>query len=188
MSVFSLKDHLVAAAADPHVKVMKWRPKGNHAFVLPLVEASMSRGGIIAPDQSRERPQKGVVLSIGKGLWDDEQAKLFPVECSAGDLITYGKYSGSLFEIGAPQGIEVFIMVNPEIKAFCSVGDYDLTEHLIGEGTTHERFIYHEAHLRCDHCPNEQTSELVAAERARLVAQQNAGLSDFEVEPEKAEA
>lgn len=194
MTVFSLTAHLAAVAAngpgtfhssqdviagggDPR-SVLGWTPKNDCAFVLPLIEAARSKSGaIVLATAARERPQKGIVIAVGAGLYDEEQKQLFPVEVNVGDLITYGKYAGEVFEIGAPNGIEVFIMKNVEIKARCRAGSYALTEHRLGEGSPDERFVYHESHLRCEHCVEEK-SELIAEERARLVQEQNAGLKE----------
>lgn len=191
---FSLTEHLaalsnglglqdvIARRPDPR-EVLGWTPKNDCAFVLPLIETDRTKSGaIILASTSREKPQKGVVIAVGAGMWDDEQKRLFPVEVEVGDLITYGKYSGEVFEIGSENPIEVFIMKNIEIKARCRAGSYQLTEHLVGEGSPAERFVYHETHLRCEHCPEEK-SALIEEERARLVKETNAGLNDTNAEP-----
>lgn len=192
MAPFSLHAHLTAltgaftmpadvlkrqdVVANAQV-VLGWTPKSDCMFVMPLVEASRFRGSnLVVPDEHRERPQKGVVLAIGSGLWDAEQQKLFPVEVEVGDLVTYGKYAGESFEIGDESTVTVFIMKNVEIKARRRAGTYPaLIEHRLDEGLTADRHIYHEAHLRCDHCPKEATPEL-DEERARLQEQNREAL------------
>lgn len=185
MTPFSLFAHLDAIqaadlagapthAGDPRF-VRGWKPKNDCMFVMPLVEASRSKGGaLIIPDEHRERPQKGIVLAIGDGLWDAEQQQLYPVDVQPGDLVTYGKYAGESFEIGDESIVTVFIMKNVEIKARRLRGTYPaLIEHRVGEGTERDHYQYHEAHLRCDHCPDEKNA-FIEEERARLVAQKNA--------------
>lgn len=196
MAPFSLTAHLAAiVGADPFALpqeaqklqqvlsgnprfALGWQPKNDCMFVMPLIEASRSKGGLVIPDEHRERPQKGIVLAVGPGLWDAEQQKLYPVEAEPGDLVTYGKYAGETFEISDDTGatVAVFIMKNVEIKARRPKGSYpDLVEHRVGEGTADDRHVYHESHLKCDHCPTEK-SVLVEEERARLQAQHKADL------------
>lgn len=192
MPAFSLIRHLAALTTpqpilpgvddDPRT-VLGWTPKNDCAFVLPLIEADRSRGGqFILPDQAREKPQKGVVIAVGAGLWDDEQRKLYPVEVNVGDLVTYGKYSGESFEIGGVDGtapLAVFIMKNIEIKARCKAGNYPaLTEHLLGEGTPNERHVYHEPHLSCEYCPAPAPSAVIEEEREKLRQQHAAALAE----------
>lgn len=195
MAPFSLTDHLAAAKGDLALPadvlhrqdviarratlfVLGWTPKNDCMFVMPLVEAARSKGGaLIIPDEHRERPQKGVILAIGSGLWDDEQAQLYPVEAQPGDLVTYGKYSGESFEIGDEATLTVFIMKNVEIKARRLAGTYPaLIEHRVAEGTERDHYEYHEAHLLCDHCAVATSPEL-DAERARLQEKHKADLA-----------
>lgn len=146
-------------------------------FVLPLTPADRTRGGaLFTPDIARERPQKGIVIAIGPGLWDDEQERLYPVDVQVGDLVTYGKYAGQSFELDA--SLEVFIMVNAELKARKPRGTYALTSHLLHEGRPDAKMVYHEAHTFCEHCPAEPIGETVADERRKLQAQHHAELHD----------
>jgi len=46
-------------------------------------------GGIIIPDTAKEKPQKGTVVAVGKGKKDE------PMTVKAGDVVLYGKYSGT---------------------------------------------------------------------------------------------
>jgi chaperonin GroES len=50
--------------------------------------------GIIIPDSAKEKPQQGDVISVGKGKSNDE-GKVFPLDVKAGDVILFGKYSGT---------------------------------------------------------------------------------------------
>jgi len=179
MAVFSLKSRVadliergliiaVPDRRDDPSTVNGWEPKNDSAFVLPFIEAAGSKSGLITLSAGeRDRPRNGVVLAIGRGLWDDEHVRLIPVQCSVGDMVTFGKYSGEVFEIQRVG--DVFIMVNAEIKARCQFGSYpELVEHTVGVGTERERNVYHEPHLRCEHCPEEAPSAELEAEREKL--------------------
>lgn len=188
MSVFRLTTHLAALAGDlalndppkqipmhPGGEVDGWRPKNDSMFVMPLIEAGFSKGGLVLTEESQQKLYRGVILAIGAGLWDDEQKRLYPVEANVGDLVCFGKYSGESHRVGG--NVDVFVMKNIEIKAYRRVYPA-LTEHHVLVGTERERFVYHEAGLRCEHCPEEPTSEVVEEERRKLVETMNAGLSD----------
>jgi len=75
-----------------------------------LVEAAAAEektaSGIIIPDTAKEKPQEGTVVAVGQGT--DEK----PVTVNVGDLILYGKYSGTEITIG---GIEYLIMKNSDV-------------------------------------------------------------------------
>lgn len=168
--VFSIDAHL-ASHGVPFARLegpppadvryaLGWTPKNDCVFVLGLQEADRSRGGIIAPDDARQRPHKGIVLAVGGGLWDAEQERLYPVEASVGDLVTYGHYSGEAFEL---EGLEVLIVRNVEIKGRKLAGTYQLTTHHLDVGGLHERHVYHEPHTYCEHCAAPVTEALDAA-------------------------
>ena len=57
-----------------------------------------SKGGIIIPDTAREKPQEGEVVAVGPGS-RDESGKLIPLDVKAGDLILFGKWSGTEVKI-----------------------------------------------------------------------------------------
>ena len=48
--------------------------------------------GIIIPDTAQEKPQKGIVVAVGPGKKDE------PMSVSVGDVVLYGKYSGTEFK------------------------------------------------------------------------------------------
>ena len=49
--------------------------------------------GIIIPDSAKEKPQQGTVVLTGKDKKDE------PMEVKVGDVISYGKYSGTEINI-----------------------------------------------------------------------------------------
>lgn len=75
-----------------------------------LVEAASAEqktaSGLYIPDTAKEKPQKGKVVAIGKGIKDK------PVTVKVGDNVLYGKYSGTEIVI---DGTEYLIMRNSDI-------------------------------------------------------------------------
>ena len=74
------------------------RPLHDRVIVRRLAEEERTRGGIIIPDTAKEKPQKGKVVSIGKGRVTDE-GKILPLEVKPGDEVLFGKYAGTEFKI-----------------------------------------------------------------------------------------
>jgi len=178
---FSLTDHLrtvhrpgaVARAVarllgrpTPSVAVDGWFPRNDNIAVLPLAEADRTAGGIVLAETVRERPQKGVVVAIGPGLYDPERERVLPVETAVGDLVVFGKFAGVSFELS--NHLHVFIMRNVEFMAARPAGTYDLVEHVVDAGTPRERRTYHEEGMLCEHCPTPALDEERAKHREAI--------------------
>ena len=73
---------------------MKIRPLGDRILVKRIQEEEKSKGGIIIPDTAKEKPQQGIVESVGAGRRDDKGA-IIPMDVKKGDKVLFGKYSGS---------------------------------------------------------------------------------------------
>lgn len=65
------------------------KPLGTRVIIEPLVAEEKTQGGIIIPDSAKEKPQSGKVVAIGPGSKDE------PMEVKVGDVVLYGKYSGT---------------------------------------------------------------------------------------------
>ena len=61
----------------------------NKIIVEPQEAETVTRGGIIIPDTALEKPQKGLVVAVGKGKNDET------MEVNVGDTILFGKYAGT---------------------------------------------------------------------------------------------
>lgn len=51
-------------------------------------------GGIIIPDNAKEKPQKGEVIAVGPGKISDKGQNI-AMTLKKGDKVLYGKYSGT---------------------------------------------------------------------------------------------
>ena len=71
----------------------KFTPLHDQVLVRRVEEVEVTRGGIIIPDTAKEKPQEGIVISVGKGKSNDE-GKVFPLDVKPGDHILFGKYGG----------------------------------------------------------------------------------------------
>src|SRR4029079_13248377 len=74
---------------------MKLKPLGDRLIVEAVEEDTTTASGIVLPDTAKEKPQKGKVLAVGDGKWDDEGEKRIPLDVSEGDEVLYSKYGGT---------------------------------------------------------------------------------------------
>ena len=68
------------------------RPLADRVIVEPAAAETTTASGIIIPDTAQEKPQKGIVVAVGPGKKDE------PMSVSVGDVVLYGKYSGTEFK------------------------------------------------------------------------------------------
>jgi chaperonin GroES len=90
---------------------MKFRPLHDRVVIKRVEEVSKSKGGIIIPDTAKEKPQEGEVIAVGPGA-RDESGKLIPIDLKTGDLVLFGKWSGSEVKI---DGQDLLIMKESDI-------------------------------------------------------------------------
>jgi chaperonin GroES len=77
---------------------MKFRPLHDRVVIRRIKEDSQTKGGIIIPETAREKPVQGEVVAVGPGR-RDEAGKLIPIDVRAGEIILFGKWSGSEVKI-----------------------------------------------------------------------------------------
>jgi len=90
---------------------MKFRPLHDRVVVRRLEGEEKSKGGIIIPDNAKEKPQEGEVIAVGPG-GRDESGKLTPIDVKAGDRVLFGKWSGTEVKI---DGEELLIMKESDV-------------------------------------------------------------------------
>jgi chaperonin GroES len=91
---------------------MDLKPLGDRLIVEVLEEEEVTASGILLPDTAKEKPQRGKVLAIGKGRWEDGQ--LIPLDVAIGDEIIYSKYGGTEVKVG---GEEYLILRESDVLA-----------------------------------------------------------------------
>ena len=90
----------------------KIRPLGDRVIVQAMTQET-SKSGIIIPDTAKEKPQQGKVVAVGPGRLSDSGDRLAP-EVKEGDLVLFGKYSGTEIEVGSS---ELLILRESDILA-----------------------------------------------------------------------
>ena len=74
---------------------MNLKPLGDRLIVQAIEEEATTASGIVLPDTAKEKPQKGKVIAVGDGAWDEDGEKRIPLDVSEGDEVLYSKYGGT---------------------------------------------------------------------------------------------
>ena len=90
---------------------MDFRPLHDRVLVRRLESEEKTAGGIIIPDTAQEKPQEGQIVAVGSGS-KSEDGKDTPLDLKAGDIVLFGKWSGTEVKI---DGEELCIMKESDI-------------------------------------------------------------------------
>ena len=90
---------------------MSFRPLHDRILVERIEAEAKTAGGIIIPDTAKEKPQEGLVISVGTGTVS-EDGKVRPLDVKAGDRILFGKWSGTEVKL---DGKELLIMKESDV-------------------------------------------------------------------------
>ena len=84
-----------ATKAKPRIKI---HPLEDRVVIRPSDEADAMHGGLYIPDTAKEKPTQGDVLAVGPGRF--EKGERVKVDVAVGDVVIYGKYSGTPYQVG----------------------------------------------------------------------------------------
>lgn len=73
---------------------MKIKPLYDKVLVKREEALQKTAGGIIIPDTSKEKPCKGVVISVGTGAINEKGEKI-PMVLKEGDKVLFSKWGGT---------------------------------------------------------------------------------------------
>ena len=65
------------------------KPLADRVLIEPKEAETKTASGIFIPDSAKEKPQQETVIAVGPGKKDE------PMEVKVGDVVLYGKYSGT---------------------------------------------------------------------------------------------
>ena len=89
------------------------RPLDDRVVVEPMAAEETTAGGIVLPENAKEKPQRGKVVAVGPGKLLDSGDR-GELSVSVGDEVIFGKYGGTEIEI---DGAEVKILRESDILA-----------------------------------------------------------------------
>jgi len=88
-----------------------FRPLHDRVVVKRIDADEKTKGGIIIPDTAKEKPSQGKVVAVGQG-GRDEAGKLIPIDLKVGDVVLFGKWSGTEVKL---DGEDLLIMKESDI-------------------------------------------------------------------------
>jgi len=92
---------------------MKIKPLTDKILVQRLEAETKTPGGIVLPDNAKEKPQKGKIISVGSGkILEDGSKKKMQVK--KGDMVLFTSYAGTEIKIS---GKEHLIMSESDVLA-----------------------------------------------------------------------
>ncbi len=71
---------------------MTIKPLADRVLIEPAPAETKTIGGIIIPDNAKEKPLQGTVVAVGNGTKDEEMI------LKVNDQVLYGKYAGTELE------------------------------------------------------------------------------------------
>ena len=100
----------MAAASKSKVSVT---PLDDRVVVRRSEAEEKSAGGILLPENAKEKPQQGVIVAVGPGKQLDSGERATP-DVKVGDVVLFAKYGGTDVTV---EGDELIIMRESDILA-----------------------------------------------------------------------
>ena len=92
---------------------MKIKPIRDYVLIRRVESESKTAGGLIIPDNAKEKPVQGIVIAVGDGKIDDNGQIVKPV-VKEGDKVLFTKWSGNDVKMN---GETVVVMKESDIIA-----------------------------------------------------------------------
>jgi chaperonin GroES len=103
-------------------------PLGDRVLVLPIAEETVTKSGIILPDQAREKPHRGKIIALGPLVNKGQEFELKAVPgqhthiirafdpLAIGDEVLYSKYGGTELKVDLRE-----VVLLRESDIFCRI-------------------------------------------------------------------
>ncbi len=91
---------------------MNLQPLGDRVVVRSIEAEQVTASGIVLPDTAAEKPQRGKVLAVGAGRFED--GKRIPPLVAEGDEVFYSKYGGTEITV---EGDELLVLREADVLA-----------------------------------------------------------------------
>jgi len=90
---------------------MAFTPLHDRVLVRRIEGDEKTAGGLIIPENAKEKPAEGEIVSVGEGARKDS-GELIEMAVKAGDKVLFGKWSGTEVKI---DGEDLLIMKESDI-------------------------------------------------------------------------
>jgi chaperonin GroES len=91
------------------------KPLSDRVLVQPDIAEEKTSSGIIIPDTAKEKPQRGTIVAVGEGRY--ENGTKIDMIVKKGDKVLYGKYAGTELTL---EGQDYLIMRESDILGIVS--------------------------------------------------------------------
>jgi chaperonin GroES len=88
-------------------------PLGSHVIIRRSTAAEKSAGGIVLPENAKDKPKQGSILAVGPGKVCDD-GKRAKMQVKVGDVVLFSSYAGTEIK---EKGEEFLIMEESEVFA-----------------------------------------------------------------------
>jgi len=95
---------------------MAFTPLHDRVLVRRVEGDEKTAGGLIIPDNAKEKPAEGEIVSCGEGA-RKESGELIPMGVKAGQKVLFGKWSGTEVKI---DGEDLLIMKESDVLGIIS--------------------------------------------------------------------
>lgn len=87
------------------------KPLHDRVIVRRMDAETETKGGIIIPDNARDKPQQGVVLAVGPGV-RDTSGNVMPMQVRVGDTVMFTKWAPNEIQL---EGEEILAIKESDI-------------------------------------------------------------------------
>ena len=90
---------------------MAFKPLHDRVLVKRVQSEEKTKGGLIIPDNAKEKPAEGEIIAVGEGAYNEDGDRIKP-DVKEGDRILFGKWSGTEIKV---DGEDLLIMKESDI-------------------------------------------------------------------------
>ena len=102
-----------ASATKSAKKKPQLIPLGDRVVVEREESGQKTAGGILLPDSAKDKPARGIVVSVGEGKLTDKGTRQ-ALQVKPGDRVVFTSYAGEPFKVGDD---ELLLMREDDILA-----------------------------------------------------------------------
>ena len=79
-------------------KSVKLQPLGERVVIQREASEEKTAGGIVLPDNAKDKPARGTIVSVGDGKLLDN-GRRNPLQVKVGDRVIFSSYAGETFKL-----------------------------------------------------------------------------------------
>lgn len=84
------------------MSAFKIRPLNDRLIVKRVKQEETTSGGIVIPDNAKEKPIEGEIVAVGKGkLLDNGDVR--PLDLKVGNVVLFGKFAGTEVKVDSQE-------------------------------------------------------------------------------------